>query len=85
MSRSPTARLQKLKALNRTYTRSKSRTKIWKGMLEWDKPLREQPAILKALNVDPNAPAKLNGIDPAWSGQELHDNLLKGKTNLRGT
>ena len=55
-------------------------------MLDWDKPLREQPAILKALDVDPNVPAKLNGIDPAWSGQELHDNLLKGQdTNLRST
>ena len=53
-----------------------------KGMLDWDKPLSEQPEILKALDVDPNAPPKLNGIDPAWSGQQLHDNLLNGKTNL---
>lgn len=51
-------------------------------MLDWDKPLSDQPAVLKALGVDPDAPVKLNGINPEWSGQELHDALVNGKTNL---
>lgn len=53
-----------------------------KGMLDWDKPISEQPAIMKAFGHEPGEPLKINGINPAWSGQELHDNLLKGKTNL---
>jgi len=51
-------------------------------MLDMDKPLKDQPAVLEALGVDPNAPVKPNGINPEWSGQELHDNLVKGRTNL---
>ena len=35
---------------------------------------------VKALKEGETVP--LNGIDPSWTGQQLHDNLLKGKTNL---
>lgn len=55
------------------------------GTLDWDKPLSEQPRIMKALGVKAlkeGETVPLNGIDPSWTGQQLHDNLLKGKTNL---
>lgn len=56
-------------------------TRVVNQMLDWDKPLKDQPAVLKALGVDPKAPVKANGINPEWSGQELHDALAQGKTN----
>lgn len=51
-------------------------------MLDMDKPLTEQPGVLKALGVDPAAPVKLNGVDPKWTGSELYDNMRQGRTNL---
>lgn len=56
--------------------------KVVDSMLDWDKPIKDQPKILEALGVDPEAPVKLNGINPDWTGQELHDALVKGKTNV---
>ncbi len=61
---------------------ARMRTADFQKMLDWDKPLSEQPQILKMLGIDPDAPVPLNGIDPKWTGGELHDALLKGKTNV---
>ncbi len=63
-------------------TQSKIKKAVTQNMLDWDKPLREQPGALEKLGVDPDAPVRLNGIDPDWSGQELHDALARGKTNV---
>lgn len=52
------------------------------AMLDFNKPLKQQPKVLEALGVDPNAPVKLNGVNPEWTGQELHDAISNGKTNL---
>lgn len=49
--------------------------------LDLDKPIKDQPKVLKALGVDPKAAVKLNGINPEWTGRELHDALVKGATN----
>lgn len=51
-------------------------------MLDMEKSLKKQPKALEKLGVDPEAPVKLNGINPEWSGQELHDALAQGKTNV---
>lgn len=50
--------------------------------LDLDKPLKDQPKVLKALGVDAKAAVKLNGINPEWTGRELHDALVKGSTNV---
>lgn len=51
-------------------------------MLDLEKSLKRQPRILEKLGIDPEAPVPLNGINPEWSGRELHDALAAGKTNV---
>lgn len=56
--------------------------RVVNDMLDLEKTLKKQPHILEKLGVDPKAPVKLNGINPEWSGRELHDALATGKTNV---
>lgn len=51
-------------------------------MLDMDRPLLKQPKIMERLGIDPNAEVKLNGINPEWTGRELHDALAAGRTNV---
>lgn len=51
-------------------------------MLDMDRSLLKQPKILERLGIDPKAEVKLNGINPEWTGRELHDALAAGRTNV---